>query len=1090
MSAGRLFWGVPDIEATVPRRRLLDTLGSSDSAAVLFVAPSGYGKTVAAAQHVRALGQPTLWLTMSGEGTRDSAILRSIAELLDASAAAPPDSNVLPRQDDLLQRCRAAIAAEDTRGFTLVLDDCESLPARPLVGAVRSLMRRLAPLVSRVVVTTRALVEEDFESLDAATIIDKKDLLFDVVEARAMVESLTVTEVADSSVVQMLDSARGHAALLSMAIAAKEGRERWDETDPSLSALVALERILQAHVAASDRQIVHTVALLKSCTSRELESLFGRGAEMTVRALSRSLPLVRTQSSGGSTSFIVHDLVRDCLIHQMESGTAVVNPQMIATVLSVLADRGDWGRASDVITRLGGEAEAIEFVSEHGDAMLLAVAHEELLRMMEAAGLQQIMQQPRVLYLWSRALDETGMIDESMAKAGAAITLAGHAGDTETLGLAAAHKAVMLIDQGRTMEAIRCAEERMSREWPQMSPYVQCALLLSYASALGMAERRAEAHAALDECQRVASMDPVKCAEPSRRLRRFRVLLDPLWTGRWSTAARRLSPLLDQQGNAYVARQTLRGNLALALTEMGRLGRAGSLLGSVADQGHAFLDAAYVPALGMIAAGHGDYEDAAHQFSRAERTALECNDEVDLHASRVFHAVVKRAAGHLDEALELSERAFEGLSQHDYFRVSRLAVVEIGGCLLALGDAAAARNWIGPESELQETENEYYIVSGSAVLSVADYRDGDLDSAIARLKPSEDYILSESANWRLAMYCRAFPELLGLLAVTLGAEKVPVHLLRMILPENVERSLSECRRLLPEDAWRRLGERSLGEEAFGEYLERKGRPICRVRLFGGLDVSVGSRLVTERDWKKRKARLLFAMLVVKRGQDVSRDVILEHLWPDLTEDKAKNNFYVAWSTMKSALKGADDEADGSRYIESARGRCRILKESVQSDIDEFEALLNAAREAEAEGRLDEAVAALQQLTSIYRGDLLPGDLYDDWFAAMRDAYRIDFIDAMLRGTEILLEKDDPHEALVFARRGLLADPYREDLYQAALRCHILAGQRSAAIETFIQCKTQLAEELGLDPGAETLALYQQIISMEEKPRYDSYGLSD
>ncbi len=96
---------------------------------------------------------------------------------------------------------------------------------------------------------------------------------------------------------------------------------------------------------------------------------------------------------------------------------------------------------------------------------------------------------------------------------------------------------------------------------------------------------------------------------------------------------------------------------------------------------------------------------------------------------------------------------------------------------------------------------------------------------------------------------------------------------------------------------------------------------------------------------------------------------------------------------------------------------------------------------------------------------------------------------MLRLVELYLERDDPCSALVFARRALVVDPTREDLYQATLRCQIAAGQRSAAVETFVQCKTQLAEELGLDPSAETVALYQQILVMEDMPRYDDYGVN-
>jgi DNA-binding SARP family transcriptional activator len=120
---------------------------------------------------------------------------------------------------------------------------------------------------------------------------------------------------------------------------------------------------------------------------------------------------------------------------------------------------------------------------------------------------------------------------------------------------------------------------------------------------------------------------------------------------------------------------------------------------------------------------------------------------------------------------------------------------------------------------------------------------------------------------------------------------------------------------------------------------------------------------------------------------------------------------------------------------------------------------------------------------LYRGDLLPGDVYDDWFASLRDHYRFEFVDAMLEAAELLLDAGDPCEALGFARRALGVDGLREDLYQLALRCHIATGQRSGAIDTFIQCKSRLADDLGLDPSAETMSLYQEILVMEDAPRY-------
>lgn len=224
------------------------------------------------------------------------------------------------------------------------------------------------------------------------------------------------------------------------------------------------------------------------------------------------------------------------------------------------------------------------------------------------------------------------------------------------------------------------------------------------------------------------------------------------------------------------------------------------------------------------------------------------------------------------------------------------------------------------------------------------------------------------------------------------------------------------------------------------------------------------------------------MLAIRRGQDVPRDQLFEYLWPEMDAERAKNNLYVVWSTMKAALVGEADKGAPCPYIESVGGVCRTVREAVRTDVDEFENLMIVAREAEAAGQPSTALRAYERIADLYRGDLLPGDVYDDWFATLRDHYRSSFVDAMLRATALLMTADDPSNALIYARRAIQSDPFREDLFQAALRCQIAAGQRSSAIDTYFQCRDNLAEELGLDPSVETRALYDQILAMEDRPR--------
>ena len=413
-----------------------------------------------------------------------------------------------------------------------------------------------------------------------------------------------------------------------------------------------------------------------------------------------------------------------------------------------------------------------------------------------------------------------------------------------------------------------------------------------------------------------------------------------------------------------------------------------------------------------------------------------------------------------------------------------LASLEIAASLLALGDVdASARNAASIRTECAAADASYHVLRADMILAEVARREGLIDEAVARLMEHEDYILTESSNWQIAMYIRAFPELLGLLATAIDPNRLPAHLLRMILPVDARRILLASRPIMEPDAWHRLSARIVGDEEASELENESYEAPCRVKLFGGLDVRIGDHVVADRDWRKRKARLLFAMLVVKQGADVPRDVILEHLWPDMEEPRARNNLYVVWSAMKSALTPDADKEKGSLgpFTESVGGVCRAVAGIIRSDVDEFEAMNVKARLAADEGRVEAAVRAYERMAEIYRGPLLPGDLYEDWFDDARTHYRAEFGDAMLRAARLLSSIDEQPRAIHLLRKAIAQDPWREDLYQEALKRQIDIGQRSAAIETYIACKDRLAQDLGLDPSQATRRLYDCILAMEDGP---------
>ena len=69
---------------------------------------------------------------------------------------------------------------------------------------------------------------------------------------------------------------------------------------------------------------------------------------------------------------------------------------------------------------------------------------------------------------------------------------------------------------------------------------------------------------------------------------------------------------------------------------------------------------------------------------------------------------------------------------------------------------------------------------------------------------------------------------------------------------------------------------------------------------------------------------------------------------------------------------------------------------------------------------------------------------------------------------------------IWARMSATYTSSREDVYVALMRAQIASLQRTAALQTYFACRRYLADDLGIDPSAETMRLYRSIIEVEER----------
>ena len=229
-------WGVPGSGSTVARERVLQLLREPHVIGALLVAPSGYGKTVVAAQYVDAVDRPVLWMTMRGRPAEPETLLEAAASALsclDRAASAQPVARL--GAADAADFCRLRMATLGPEGMLLVLDDCAAPRTGSLVERVVGLYDALSPFVADCVVTCRSLSDEDLRASRGFVIIDRNELAFSREEALRLANRVGPKSPSEAEVLRVLGLSKGHPALLRMML------EHVDLLSPSRPANPGLE---------------------------------------------------------------------------------------------------------------------------------------------------------------------------------------------------------------------------------------------------------------------------------------------------------------------------------------------------------------------------------------------------------------------------------------------------------------------------------------------------------------------------------------------------------------------------------------------------------------------------------------------------------------------------------------------------------------------------------------------------------------------------------------------------------------------------------------------------------------------------------
>ena len=250
----------------------------------------------------------------------------------------------------------------------------------------------------------------------------------------------------------------------------------------------------------------------------------------------------------------------------------------------------------------------------------------------------------------------------------------------------------------------------------------------------------------------------------------------------------------------------------------------------------------------------------------------------------------------------------------------------------------------------------------------------------------------------------------------------------------------------------------------------------RVQTLGAFRVWRGTVELGPRDWQRDKARQLFQLLLIHRGQWLHRDEIADRLWPNLSPDAASRDFKVALNALNKAIepnRSADDPfafivRDGSAY--QLRPEADLWLDAVEFE-QECEAGLRLSDDAPL---IDEAVHHLQTALRLYNGDYLPEAIYEDWSSDERERLLSLYLRAADKLAGLLIDRGSYNEALDVCQLILARDACWERAYRLMMTAYARQGNRPLALRTYQRCANVLKAELNVDPSPITVTLYARI----------------
>jgi DNA-binding SARP family transcriptional activator len=234
-------------------------------------------------------------------------------------------------------------------------------------------------------------------------------------------------------------------------------------------------------------------------------------------------------------------------------------------------------------------------------------------------------------------------------------------------------------------------------------------------------------------------------------------------------------------------------------------------------------------------------------------------------------------------------------------------------------------------------------------------------------------------------------------------------------------------------------------------------------------------------FESNKVRALLAYLAVEADRPHPREALAGLLWPDFPDQAALSNVRYALSALRQAI--GDRQAEPPFLLISRDAvQFNLASEAWVDVLDLGLRIANAGLGRDRSAPIDcqSAIESLKSAIALCRGSFLEGFSvgdaapFEEWALLKREQLARQVFQVLHCLATAHERRGEYDQAQAYAWRQVELEPWNEEAHQQLMRLLAQGGQRSAALVQFHICRRLLAKELDIEPGPDTVALYERI----------------